>query len=295
MKLVSVIVTTYNRVGLLKEALTSVAAQDYPEFEVLVCDDGSDQDSAAVLPDGRFRLLRLQHQGLPAPGRNLGLEEARGELVAFLDDDDLWEPHKLSRQVALLETHRELAVVSSNARLFPGPALPWNWCPWARRPSLAELMAGNTVALSSVLARKQTFQVLGGFDEDPELAGVEDLDLWLRLLVRCPQSILVEPRPLIRYRVQESSLSAGSELDRVLKVLAKHEARYSAAVEEAELHHRRRDQLRRLRQELYAQGALRSGFLAKAGPGRLDTWLVLARFWLSRCVSNCHEENVPNS
>ena len=103
--IVSVIIPTYNRQHTLLAAIQSALSQTLPPLEVLVCDDGSTDGSAeavAALDDPRVRWLTGPHAGYPAVPRNRGLREARGEWVAFLDDDDVWLPEKLAVQKKML-------------------------------------------------------------------------------------------------------------------------------------------------------------------------------------------------
>src|SRR3990170_289823 len=101
--LVSVVLPTYNRSALLREAADSVRRQTYQHWELIVIDDGSSDDTLTTLgrfDDPRLRLIRLEHTGNPARVRNAGLAVSLGEYVAFLDDDDLWPPDKLKMQLA---------------------------------------------------------------------------------------------------------------------------------------------------------------------------------------------------
>ena len=103
--LVSVIVPTYNREAYLREAVESVCRQTYPEWELLVVDDGSTDGTRAYLAgltDSRIRVILSDHLGNPNSVRNLALAKARGRYVAFLDSDDWWDPEKLTRQVQAL-------------------------------------------------------------------------------------------------------------------------------------------------------------------------------------------------
>src|SRR4051794_18857373 len=119
--LVSVVVPTYNQPVLLLETLQSVFAQTFDDFEVIVVNDGSTDDTAArvealareepELVRGRLRLISQANQGIGA-ARNRGIDEARGKYVAMLDHDDLWLPEKLAAQVAFYERTPECSIVS---------------------------------------------------------------------------------------------------------------------------------------------------------------------------------------
>jgi glycosyltransferase involved in cell wall biosynthesis len=118
-RLVSVVVPTYNRARVIAETLDSILAQTYPHLEVVVVDDGSTDDTEAVVAPYRDRVtyLRQQNQGL-AGARNLGFQTSTGDYVAWLDSDDLWNRDKLALQVAVLDRHPEVAVVASDFSAF---------------------------------------------------------------------------------------------------------------------------------------------------------------------------------
>lgn len=118
---ISAIVTAYRRADVVRQAIASVLAQDYPVLEVIVVDDASGDgtgDAVRAIADPRVRLLCLHENVGPAGAMNAGIAAARGELVALLDSDDLWLPHKLSRQVAAWQAHPERARLLVASRLF---------------------------------------------------------------------------------------------------------------------------------------------------------------------------------
>ena len=116
---VSVMIPTYNRAGLLVGAIESVLAQSYGDFEIIVVDDGSTEDIAAVAArfGERVRYARIEHAG-PAAARNLGMQMARGEYLCLLDSDDLYYPHKLALQVDHLDRHRDTVMVYTDFTAF---------------------------------------------------------------------------------------------------------------------------------------------------------------------------------
>ena len=118
---VSVIIPTYNRAYIIEQAIESVLAQTFEDFEVIVADDGSTDDTAAriaTIADPRLRYIPLPHAGAPAAARNAGIRHARGDLLAFLDSDDLWKPDKLAREVAFLDGHPEAGAVFSDLEKY---------------------------------------------------------------------------------------------------------------------------------------------------------------------------------
>jgi glycosyltransferase involved in cell wall biosynthesis len=253
--LVSVIIPTFNRSALLAETVRSVLAQTYTNLEVLVVDDGSTDDTAATvqgLGDPRVSYHRQPHAGRPAPGRNLGLRAARGELVAFLDDDDLWEPVMLERAVAALAANPDTLLVAANANYLPARKHPYFRRRRDERPSFEELLHDNPVINSGVVARRELVELIGPLDESPTLKAVEDYDYWVRTLRHRDRSILVLAEPLVRYRVHATAISVQGwpELERLRVVFAKHADRgelVARAIEARRLRIRRaelRDQLR---------------------------------------------------
>src|SRR5215472_4108255 len=106
--LVSIILPTFGRLNYLRPTVDSVYRQTLHDWELIIADDGSDEETQAYLrilgSDGRVKLVRLRHTGIPAIVRNAAVREACGEYLAFLDSDDLWSPEKLARQVATLRS-----------------------------------------------------------------------------------------------------------------------------------------------------------------------------------------------
>lgn len=208
---VSVIVPTYNRERTLAAALTSVLAQTYQDFEVVVADDGSTDGTAAFLEslDDRIRHVALEHSGLPARARNAGLARSSGEYVAFLDSDDEWLPHKLTQQIDALDREPSVSLVCSNAVVVNGTD-PQSGGEAAemqidQRPTYLDLLESNFVVTSTAVVRRAGLDVVGGFSEEPILRGVEDYDLWLRLSRHAGVRFLSDA--LAVYRRHESSLS----------------------------------------------------------------------------------------
>jgi glycosyltransferase involved in cell wall biosynthesis len=182
--LVSVVIPTYNRAGLVMRAIGSVLAQDYPAMEVIVIDDASTDDTAARvagLGDPRLRLLRQDANGGVARARNRGMDAARGGLIAFLDSDDEWLPGGLAPRVARLRAAppRTALVHGGVEVLGPGGArsyLP----PRATGRVFAAMLARNVLPGFAFhgLMRREVVETIGGFD--PSLPAVEDWDFLIR-------------------------------------------------------------------------------------------------------------------
>ena len=209
---VSLVIATFNHARFLGDALDSAVAQTLRDVETIVVDDGSTDDTPAVLAryGGRIRVIRQPNRGLAA-ARNAGLAAARGTYVSFLDADDVLMPTKLAEQTTILD--RE-------------PTVGWAYCDVlietvvtgdAKRASerfgyrtrmlegwlFPELIHGNFIPAIAPLVRRTVLDAAGGFDE--RLTALEDWDLWLRL------SLIAEarysPAVLVRYRVHPGGMS----------------------------------------------------------------------------------------
>jgi glycosyltransferase involved in cell wall biosynthesis len=209
MDTVAVIIPTYNRAGPLRLAIESVRSQTYPGLEIIVVDDGSDDETADLLRTyDDCRYIRISHSGLPAVARNAGLRASSAAYISFLDSDDEWLPQKLHSQMeAMRETPcgfvcSNAHVVSTDPRIPSGPYLP------AREKHsglvLRELLSGNFVITSSVVLKRECLDA-GGFSEDPRLRGLEDYDLWLRIAGSTPFHYM--DQEMVRYNRSSTSVS----------------------------------------------------------------------------------------
>jgi glycosyltransferase involved in cell wall biosynthesis len=203
--LVSVVIPAYNAEAFLGETLDSVLAQTYPNLEVIVVDDGSTDATPQLLEkySDRIRVLRQANAG-QAAARNYGAREAHGELLAFLDSDDLWDPDKIARQVALLARFPTALAVYCDHRTIDarGQPIASNAAQGYPRPSgdiLRALLLGPCIITPGlVLLRRHAFDMTSGFDETPLMRGHEDYALWLRLATQ--GSFVYSPDTLVSYR-----------------------------------------------------------------------------------------------
>ncbi len=197
---VSIILPTYNRAKLVCRAIDSVWEQSFSDFELIVVDDGSTDDSREILESlyggrARFRYCYQQHHNVSS-ARNLGIAMARGELLAFIDSDDAWLPTKLAQQVSAMDD-ADLLMVHTGRLLMEElgcrrASLPFYCDPLARDRS--DLLGGIGKVAMSVLVRKSAVESVGKFDE--ELQTTQDLDLWLRI-ARIGKIALIE-QPLMK-------------------------------------------------------------------------------------------------
>ena len=203
---VSVIVPTYNRAKLLRAALESVLEQTVPVGEVVVVDDGSTDDTASAVgeltanPKGvSFVYLRGEHTNRRAEARNRGVAAASGELLAFLDSDDLWKPGRIERQLEALARNPESGFAFCNVQRFDenGPIDPPCLAPTADYNGriLGELLEEPLAVSSTLLVRREAFDAVGGFRE---MRMNEDYELTLRLAANYAASYVPETLVLMR-------------------------------------------------------------------------------------------------
>lgn len=200
---ISVVIPTWNRADFLPNAINSVLNQTISVYEVLICDDGSTDNSKHIVEsfgDARVKWLPGNHVGLPAIPRNRGIRAAKGDWIAFLDSDDIWLPEKLKMQFEYLENTNTLAT-SSNAfildvqknskKLFFSDGKPI-------KINFSMLLTVNTIITSTVILHKSLLDRVGLFSESNMVRGIEDYDLWLRISTF--SSFLYLPEPLVQYR-----------------------------------------------------------------------------------------------
>ncbi len=210
---VSVIVPAYNVSGYIQDALSSLEQQTFADFEALVIDDGSTDDTAAVVQkfcqrDNRFQLLKKQNGGLSS-ARNYGIRHAQGEYIALLDGDDIYHRDKIATHVARLYNQPDVGVVYSASRTIRDDGKPTfislSGKPVHSNPMLALLCKNFVGHGSNAVFRRCLISEVGGFDED--LCSWEDVDLWLRIAAMQKWRFFREKRVLCYYRVRPSGLS----------------------------------------------------------------------------------------
>lgn len=208
---VSVVVAAYNAAATIEEALASVAAQTYRDFELIVVDDGSTDATPDVLARHvsmwpRMICFRQENSGV-ATARNRAIERARGDLIAFLDADDIWLPEKLAEQVPLLDHNPTTALVFADSTFFPpDPASPgtlFQQKPPQRGRVLQKLLMGCFVLMGTAVVRKSAISDVGGFVDGQ--TPFSDVDLILRLSEQHDFDYV--DKVLMRWRIRPESLS----------------------------------------------------------------------------------------
>ncbi len=219
---VSVIIPAYNGDRYIGEAIDSILAQTYRDYEIIVADDGSTDNTRQVVKQygNQIQYLSQINQGVAA-SRNLGLKASQGEYIAFLDQDDIFLPHKLASQVALLKQNPSLGMVNSGWQIVneqgevQAAVKPWQQIP---NLNLADLIIWKPVFLGAMLFRAAWLKRSPGFDTT--LEQTPDVDLVLRLAAMGCTAAWVE-QTTVKYRQHESNASNNTllqaqELDRIV-------------------------------------------------------------------------------
>lgn len=214
MPLVSVVIPTYNRADLIFDTIESVLHQSFEDIEIVIADDGSSDATETVIKqinDRRIIYNRCTHSGVPASPRNKAIKAARGEIIAFLDSDDLWLPNKLEKCVELLQHNQELGLVCSNEYLLNVTKTKEKLIKNKTSKVLyfEDLLRENVVSSSTVVMRKKILDDIGLFDESESFRAVEDYHLWLRISLNYP--IYYFDEPLGYYRIHDGSIRLNVE------------------------------------------------------------------------------------
>ena len=224
---VTVLMPAYNVEAYIADAIGSVLAQTFPDFELLVVDDGATDQTAAIAEtfvrrDSRVRLVRKTNGGLSS-ARNAALRHSTAPVIAILDSDDLWDPQFLAAQIAILAERPEVDIVSGNARNLGGSAhgRPVRPSPDPRpAPGLLEILADEEAIFIMSVFRRRVYEVVGDFDET--MRSNEDYDYWIRAAI-AGFRFARNDRPLGWYRRRDDSLSASDArmLRGILRVYTK--------------------------------------------------------------------------
>jgi glycosyltransferase involved in cell wall biosynthesis len=190
--LISVVIPVFNRGWELERALESLKAQSFMDFEVLVCDDGSTEDIETIARSFEaflnIRYFKMENFGGPARPRNVGIKNAHGEWIAFLDSDDWWDSNRFKLLINHLTDNNDfvyhpLRVVRANDLKRIGDRRKLVGSPFLFDPLKHMALFGNPIPNSSVIVKKSLLEDIGGLSEDIELISVEDFDAWLKICV----------------------------------------------------------------------------------------------------------------
>lgn len=208
--LVSVIVTTYNRKQLLKETIDSILNQSFKDFELIVVDNYSNYYFIAFMKsfnDDRIRAFQNQNNGIIAINRNFGIKKAKGKYIAFCDDDDLWDKHKLQKQIKAFQNNIQFGVVAVGTEVKL-TSYRFKVKRKQQKNSILlfkDLFYSHSATLSSLIIENKNIQL---FLTKQEFIAVEDFEYQVRLLQRTKGKLLILKEPLVTYRVVNSSMSS---------------------------------------------------------------------------------------
>jgi len=198
---VSVIIPTYNRANLISETIDSVLDQTYKDYEIIVIDDGSTDNTQEVLSlyGERIKIIQQNNQG-QGPARNTGIKSSRGEWIAFLDSDDLWKPNKLKEQVDFLKNKPNLAWVYSDAEVFEDTTGLMLYSFGERQrlyegDILEKLLIQDFIPSPTPLINKKVFEHVGYF---LNYESAQDWDMWIRIAEYYPIGLISESLALYR-------------------------------------------------------------------------------------------------
>ena len=208
-KLVSVIMPAYNAESYIAESIESVLAQTHTNWELIIVDDNSTDDTASIIKefaqkDSRVKYL-YQDRGLQGKARNKAIKNSNGDYIAFLDADDLWEKAKLQVQIDVIESRPDISLLFTQGFILQTDATTttmdvkvqeWSW-----QKDLDLFIAENQIPILSVLVKKQALINAGYFSEDPAIQNAEDYHLWIKMLKQ--STFLSLPNRLFYYRVHE--------------------------------------------------------------------------------------------
>lgn len=206
---VSVIIPVFNREAFIGRAIESVLAQTYSDYEIIVVDDGSTDGTRRALDSfgEKLRVLSQPNRG-PYAARNLGLQHARGDYIAFLDSDDFWLPERLAKQVPMLDSDPELGLVFGNGEIVyqPDRKPRRTFFKYYDKPArglvFPQLTLRNFIPQSSVLVRSRCFEELGPFLELPLAA---DYHKWLQIALHYKIDFVEEV--IFVYTMHEGNIS----------------------------------------------------------------------------------------
>jgi glycosyltransferase involved in cell wall biosynthesis len=206
---VTVIIPAYNAMKYLPETLESVQKQTLTDFEALIINDGSSDgivEWATQITDPRVRLISQENQGTAA-ARNHGIVESKGEYIAFLDADDIWEPTKLEKQAQCLDNNPLVGLVDTWTAFIDENSKPTglvmrNDTEGDVYKKVVESCDSPVCCGSSPMIRRSCFDTLGLFDRD---SYIEDVDMWIRIATRYHYGVVKEP--LVKYRMHPNNKS----------------------------------------------------------------------------------------
>lgn len=218
---ISVLMGIYNCADTLEQAVRSIQNQTYTNWELILCDDGSSDDTYAValeLTEADSRIVLMKNE------KNLGLNvtlnkclsAATGAYIARMDGDDDCVPERFEKQVAFLESHSEYHITSCPMKLFDETG-EWGQTKIPEHPTPEDVVCGTPISHAPVMLRKSCLDAVGGYTEDPRMLRVEDVNLWIKLYAAGYRCYNIQ-EPLYRMRNDQNALNRRKYIYRVNSV-----------------------------------------------------------------------------
>lgn len=291
---ISVIIPTYNRAKILPRAIKSVLNQSFEDFELIVVDDGSTDKTKEIVQtfqkkDLRVKYIWQKNSGAPARPKNRGIREAKGEYLAFLDDDDEWEKEKLEEQIRLFESQRNLGFVGCdiliiNERGERKELKEYKIPKYSPKIFFERLLERNfLLTSSSIMVKKEIFNEIGFFDENLKVA--DDWDMWLRISKKFPFDFV--SKFLIKYYIHQKSITPNLDPEKEAKeleyIFEKHRKDYAKYPRILSVH------LRQLASRYCAIGEMKKGRRnyinsIKYNPFNLKSYFYYTLSWLGKRI-----------
>ncbi|AWK02993.1 hypothetical protein HYN56_01680 [Flavobacterium crocinum] len=218
--LISIIMPAYNAAAYIKEAIDSVLAQTYLNWELIIIDDGSTDDTAKIIKEELLKDQRIKYyyqaNGKQGKARNLGISKSNGKYLAFLDSDDIWMPQKLEIQVIEIQ-EKNVDLVFSDSYIFNNSEtdlykrMNIKGAVFYERNSVQLFLKGNGIPILTVLVKKEKIITAGGFSEKLDIQNVEDYHLWLKLLMS-NNIFYSSDQVLAKYREHNNSATANDKI-----------------------------------------------------------------------------------
>ncbi len=207
--LISVIIPTYNRAGVLSRAVKSVLDQTYDHFELIIVDDASEDDTQNVVKsfaDERMKYIRHEKNKGGSAARNTGISASKGKFIGFLDDDDEWMPDKLGKQVQKFRASSEkVGLIYCGTEIVRGDRVLTTYSPEEKGDLSYRLLIGTTIGgTDPALVKKECFDEVGLFDE--ELKSCQDWDMWKRISEKYEFDFV--PEILVKLHAHRDQISA---------------------------------------------------------------------------------------
>jgi glycosyltransferase involved in cell wall biosynthesis len=207
--LISVIMPNYNYGQFIEESICSVLNQTYKNLELIIIDNYSDDNTDEIISkfsDNRMKVYKFNNNGVIAASRNFGISKCSGDIVAFIDSDDIWLPNKLEKQLSCFSDDKIVCVGTDFIPLgetkYCKYKIPIDNKEMYRDFTYNDIVLFNPVINSSVLIKRNILLELGGLDENPDFRCIEDWELWLR--VSRMGTIRILTQKLIRYRIHNN-------------------------------------------------------------------------------------------